>query len=253
MIDEETSYHIRLELETLEVKARQLLGLEVTGGQLNKFFQFAHLLLEWNEKINLTAITSPADMVIKHFLDSLVFVKWLKTYAYTTDHFVLGDIGTGAGFPGIPVRIMLPDLQIVLIDALAKRINYLDEIIFRLGLDNIRTCHARAEDIGRDRNYRESFDVIMARAVAELSVLLEYSSPLLKINGRLFAAKGVEPEREIEAAGQAIHILHCKLEKLEKYSLADEAQHRALLVFLKTGHTPGEYPRQAGRPKKVPL
>ncbi len=233
-------------------KARESFGIELSESQIKQFFNYGELLLEWNNKINLTTIIDPEEIVIKHFLDSLVFVKWLR-YLYSSTQLSLADLGTGAGFPGIPIKIIEPGVRVVLIDSLAKRLGFLQEVISSLGLDDIATYHSRAEDIGRDIKFRETFEVTTARAVAELPVLLEYTSPLLKIGGRLLAAKGLEPEREIISAEKALKVLNCEHEYLDKYSLGDGADYRSLIIIKKMGHTPPGYPRQPGKPKKNPL
>jgi len=227
-------------------------GIELDDNQVEQFFIYGKLLLEWNNKINLTAITDPEEVVTKHFLDSLVFIKWLRLL-YPTSRFSLADLGTGAGFPGIPIKIMEPRIRVVLIDSLAKRLSFLQEVINCLGLGNIETCHSRAEDIGRDIKFREKFEITTARAVAELPILLEYTSPLLKIGGRLLAAKGLEPENEIKSAEKALQVLNCEYESLDKYSLGEGADYRSLIIIKKIKNTPSSYPRQAGRPKKSPL
>ena len=252
MLENNFKIEIKRHLLTLKTKAQLDLDLELSDDQLQKFALYTNLLLEWNEKINLTAITDLGEIMIKHFLDSLVYVRWLKKY-YPGGRILLGDLGTGAGFPGIPIKILLPEIQIILIDALAKRIAFLKEVIADLKLTEILTFHARAEDLGRDPNYREAFDLIVARALAELPVLLEYASPLLKIEGRLIAAKGIDPEDEIRSASKAFQVLNCQHEHLEKYRLAEGADHRSLIIIKKVGHTPAKYPRQAGKPKKAPL
>lgn len=243
---------ITQQLDFLKTKTNKDLNLDLSEEQLEKFLLYTELLLEWNKKVNLTTITSPSDIMIKHFLDSLVFVKWIKRY-YQQKKIVVGDLGTGAGFPGIPINIALPEVRVVLIDALAKRINFLKEVKLKINLDKIETCHARAEDIGRKSEYREAFDVVVARAVAELPVLLEYAIPLLKVGGRLIAAKGIDPEREICSAKKALQVLNCEYEYLDKYKLAEGADHRALIIIKKVACTSQKYPRQAGKPKRDPL
>lgn len=233
-------------------KARENFGVELTESQIKKFFKYGELLLEWNNKINLTTIIEPEEIIRKHFLDSLVFVKWLRQIS-KSGAFSLGDLGTGAGFPGIPIKIIEPRISVVLIDSLAKRLNFLQEVINNLELDGIETCHSRAEDIGRDIKFRETFEIITARAVAELPVLLEYTSPLLKIGGRLLAAKGLEPEKEVISAKKAFKVLNCELEHLDKYSLGEGADYRSMIIIKKKNHTPSSYPRQPGKPKKNPL
>ncbi|NLI92882.1 MAG: 16S rRNA (guanine(527)-N(7))-methyltransferase RsmG [Peptococcaceae bacterium] len=243
---------IRSQLQYLKDIALKGFNLELTEAQLSKFLRYTHLLLDWNQRVNLTAIIEPAEIMIKHFLDSMVFVRWIKN-VYPQHTLSLGDLGTGAGFPGIPVKILLPEVHVILIDALAKRVNFLDTVINELELSNIQPCHARAEDIGRDPVYRERLDLITARAVAELPVLLEYAVPLLKVGGRLFAAKGLDPEGEIVSSEKALKLLNCEIEHLEKYRLAEGADHRSLIIIKKNGRTSDKYPRPAGKPKKNPL
>lgn len=236
----------------LKQKAAAILGLELTDGQLSQFCKFGELLLDWNERMNLTSITDPEEVVIKHFLDSLVFIRWLKLY-YPSLDLKLADVGTGAGFPGIPLKLVLPGLRIVLIDSLGKRITFLQEVISELKLAGIETYLARAEDVGQDKKYRETFDAALARAVAELPVLLEYTVPLLKVGGRLFAAKGVQPEDEVVRSRNALEILNCEVEQIDRYSLGSGADNRSLIVVRKNAPTPKKYPRKAGKPKKNPL
>ncbi|RNC28949.1 MAG: Ribosomal RNA small subunit methyltransferase G [Candidatus Dichloromethanomonas elyunquensis] len=252
ILEHEISRQICLLKET----ALETFGIMLTDEHLSKFLHYTHLLLEWNQRVNLTAITDPAGIMVKHFLDSMIFVQWIQneySKEYPQVSLRIGDLGTGAGFPGIPIKILLPETEVYLIDALAKRITFLDIVIDELGLSQIYACHARAEDIGRNPLYRESFDLIAARAVAELPVLLEYAIPLLQIGGRLLAAKGLDPEKEISSAEQAFRLLNCSLDHLEKYRLAKGADHRSLVIVKKSGRTGDKYPRPAGKPKKNPL
>lgn len=239
-------------IEILINRAREDMALEITEIQAEQFIAYGCLLLDWNKRINLTAIKNPKEIIIKHFLDSLIFVKYLERL-YSGMEVSLIDIGTGAGLPGIPIKIMLPDIQVLLLDSLAKRISFLDAVVKELGLKKIETYHSRAEDMGRDKMFRETFDIAVIRAVAELSVLLEYSVPLLKTGGRLMAAKGIDPEKEVFSAGKALQILNCEIERIEKYSLAEGADYRSVIIIQKKGKTPGNYPRPAGKPKKKPL
>ena len=166
--------------------------------QLKQFYDYMNLLLEWNEKINLTAITEPKEIILKHFIDSLTISKYIK------DDATLADVGTGAGFPGIPLKIYRPDLKVTLVDSLNKRINFLNEVIFELDLKDINTVHSRIEDFGKDSKYRESFDYVTARAVANMAVLSEYLIPLSKVEGKCIYMKGSDIEEELNDAKKAL-------------------------------------------------
>lgn len=252
MSEGELKAEINKQAEYFRIKAQEDFKIDLNSEQLEKFKIYTELLLEWNKKINLTAINDPRDIMIKHFLDSLAFVKYIIDY-YPDTKIRIADLGTGAGFPGIPLSIVLPDVHIVLIDALAKRVNFLNEVIKELELKEIITLHARAEDAGRNKQYREFFDLTVVRAVAELPILLEYASPLLKVGGRLMAAKGIDPEKEFDSADRALNVLNCEQEHVDKYRLADGADYRSMIIIKKVDFTPGRFPRQAGKPKKNPL
>lgn len=232
--------------------AAKTFNLELQDQQIDLFFQFGEFLLSWNEKINLTAITNPQEIITKHFLDSLVFVRYLID-ENQAGNIIVGDIGTGAGFPGIPLKIVMPEIRIILIDSLLKRVNYLKHIITELNLHEITAIHARAEDMGRIQDYRGKLDFVVSRAVADLPILLEFTIPLLKVEGKLLAAKGKNPEDEIERSTKALDLLKSKVESVNKYSLGEAAEHRSLIIVNKQGSTPSYYPRKAGKPKKSPL
>lgn len=240
-------------------KSAELAELTLSLDQVEQFWKFGKLLTDWNERINLTAITQPRDIVVKHFLDSLVFVPHIKVEENRVksrnqgQEVLVADLGTGAGFPGIPLKIALPHLKITLIDSLTKRLNFLQEVIRELGLDNISTFHSRAEDAGRNSAFRERFDIVTARALADLPVLLEYAAPLLKVGGVLLAAKGRTSEDEIIRSERALKLLNCQVESIKQYNLGEDAEHRSLLLIRKTRATSVKYPRKAGTPKKVPL
>lgn len=252
MVENNVNVLIESNLKRLKVMAEHTFGLTLTDEKLVQFSRYASLLLAWNQQMNLTAITDPEGITVKHFLDSLVFVPWLKQL-YPSQKVLLADLGTGAGFPGIPINILLPEIHVVLIDSLSKRINFLKAIIQELGLTKIEAIHTRAEDIGRAPSYRGCFDVVTARAVAELPILLEYAIPLLKVGGRLIAAKGMDPDTEIKSAQKALSELNSELEIVQQYSLAEGADHRSLIIIKKKERTPEKYPRAAGKPKKNPL
>lgn len=215
--------------------------------QLNKFYNYMNLLLEWNEKINLTAITNPEEIVLKHFIDSLTINKYIEKNKNIV------DVGTGAGFPGIPLKIYRPDVKITLVDSLNKRIIFLNEVIDNLKLSDIYTVHSRIEDFGKDKKYREKFDYVTARAVANLSVLSEYLIPITKVNGKCICMKGSEIEEEVNNSKNAINILGGKIEKIEKFDLPNTDISRNLVIINKIRNTPNKYPRKAGIPVKEPL
>lgn len=215
--------------------------------QLNQFYKYMNLLLEWNEKINLTAITEPEEVILKHFIDSLTISKYINVDS------TLADVGTGAGFPGIPLKIYRPDLKITLVDSLNKRINFLNEVIAELDLKGIITVHSRIEDFGKDGKYRESFDYVTARAVANMAVLSEYLIPLSKVDGKCVYMKGSEVEEELNEAKKAINILGGKVECVEKFNLPDSDILRNVVIIDKIKNTPNKYPRKAGVPSKEPL
>ena len=223
------------------------MDIEFNDNQLNQFYNYMNLLLEWNEKINLTAITEPEDIILKHFIDSLTISKYIKTNGK------LADVGTGAGFPGIPLKIYRPDIEVVLVDSLNKRINFLNEVISCLELKNIYTIHSRIEDFGKDVKYREKFDYVTARAVANVTVLSEYLIPIAKINGNCIYMKGNEIEEELNNGKNAINILGGKIIKVDEFTLPNTDILRNVIIINKIKNTPNKYPRKAGIPAKEPL
>lgn len=210
--------------------------------------EYKDILLEWNQKMNLTAITKSDEVDIKHFLDSL---SLFKTDYLNSSQSVI-DIGTGAGFPGIVLKVYNKNLKVTLLDSLNKRILFLNEVIDKLNLKDINTIHGRAEELGRKPEYREAFDVATSRAVANLSTLLEYDLPFVKVGGYLIAMKGPEYEVELEKASKAIEVLGGKLEEVVKIDLPEEITHY-LIVIKKIKSTPFKYPRAGGKPKNKPL
>ena len=223
------------------------IGLEFTEEQLDKFFKYMNLLLEWNEKINLTAITEPEEVILKHFIDSLTISKYIEKDK------TLADVGTGAGFPGIALKIYRNDLKITLVDSLNKRINFLNEVIKELDLKEIETVHSRIEDFGKNKEYREKFDYTTARAVANLSVLSEYLIPIAKIGGQCICMKGSNIEEELNNSKNAIKILGGKIQKVKEFNLPKSDITRNVIIIKKIKNTPAKYPRKAGIPAKEPL
>jgi len=220
----------------------------LSNEQTEKFSQFARLLVEWNEKMNLTAITDPEEIVIKHFLDSLSIAELIPNETKT-----LVDVGTGAGFPGIPLKIIKENLKVTLLDSLAKRINFLNEVCNSLMLKDILAVHSRAEDFGTDPNFRESFDFAVARAVAGLPVLLEYCLPLVKVGGIFIAMKGPDGREELEESRKALDVLGGDIEDTYFFTLPYSNIERCLIKVRKCRHTPTKYPRKSGIPTKNPI
>lgn len=225
------------------------LGFEITDKQVEQFFKYYEMLINTNRVMNLTSIVDLDEVIIKHFIDSLLSVKTIDMNEFNT----MIDVGTGAGFPGIPLKIMFPDLEVTLLDSLNKRIKFLDSVINELGLDKISTIHGRAEDIGRDENYREKYDLCVSRAVANLSTLSEYCVPFIRKGGTFISYKSEFSEEEKKEAAKAISILGGKIEKSEIVKLPFTDINRSFIVIDKNKVTPSKYPRKAGVPSKKPI
>lgn len=235
-------------IETL-IKGSNEMGIELDDKQKSQFETFKSLLKEWNEKINITAITDDVEVDIKHFLDSISVFKSNKVFAGKS----IIDIGTGGGFPGIPIKIIEPSCDVTLFDSLNKRLIFLDEVIDKLGLEGIRTVHGRAEEFGRKEDYRECFDIATSRAVASLDTLCEYSLPFVKKGGYFIAMKGPEVDEEIERSERAIKLLGGHIEDRVEISLPFSDRSHNLLIIKKVENTHNKYPRGGGKPKKNPL
>ena len=223
------------------------ISIEFSNIQIEKFYKYMNLLIEWNEKINLTAITEPKEIIIKHFIDSLTVLKDIKGKN------TLVDVGTGAGFPGIPLKIMDEEIKITLLDSLNKRINFLNEVINQLDLKNIETIHSRVEDAGKNKKYRERFDIATARAVANLATLSEYMLPLVKVGGKSICMKGSEVSEELKNSKKAISILGGEIESIDNFKLPKSDMMRNIVIIKKVKNTPSKYPRKAGTPSKEPI
>lgn len=215
--------------------------------QYDQFYAYMVLLIEWNEKINLTAITEPQEIILKHFVDSLTIAKYIE------EGKTIIDMGTGAGFPGIPLKIYRNDVKVVLADSLNKRIKFLNEVIEKLQLKNIETIHCRAEELGKNKEYREKFDYATSRAVANLSTLSEYLLPFVKLNGSCIFMKTMEIDEELENAKKAIKILGGRIEKVNKFEIPESDLGRSIIIVKKEKQTPSKYPRKPGTPAKEPL
>ena len=237
------------------------IGIQLTELQINQFYNYYLLLIEKNKVMNLTAITEFEDVVIKHFVDSLLICnvkcfKDLLTESAAGKEIHMIDIGTGAGFPGIPIKIVYPDIKIILLDSLNKMINFLNEVIESLDLKNITCIHGRAEDYGCNPDYREKFDICVSRAVANLSTLCEYCVPFIKVSGKFISYKAAEIEGEVNQAGNAIKLLGCKVDDVMKMSLSDKKNNeyeRSFVIINKEKVLNKKYPRKSGIPSRKPL
>lgn len=235
------------EFENIVKEKMKLIDIEISNEQVEQFYRYMHLLIEWNEKMNLTAIVEPNEIILKHFIDSVTIAKYIK------DKKTLIDVGTGAGFPGIPLKIVNPKINMTLLDSLNKRIMFLKELIEQLGLENINVFHGRAEEFAQNKEHREKYEVVTSRAVANLSTLSEYMIPFAKENGIIISMKGSEVQQELDEAKNAIKILGGKVEKVDSFSLLDTEIKRNNVIIKKERLTPRKYPRKAGIPAKEPL
>lgn len=220
--------------------------IELSDVQADQFNRYYEMLIDWNSRMNLTAITEYEDVVTKHFIDS---VSIIKVHDITNESII--DIGTGAGFPGIPIKILFPDTNVTLLDSLQKRVGFLNEVIRELDLVNIEAVHGRAEDFGRDKKYREQFDICVSRAVANLSSLSEFCIPFVKKGGLFISYKSEKADDEIKESGNAIPKLGGKISNILKFEMNNNS--RTLIVVTKENSTSEFFPRKAGVPIKKPL
>ena len=227
-------------------------GIRLSDMQKKQFLTYYKNLVLWNQVMNLTAITDMEEVYTKHFVDSLSFIKAISGQAMPEGSRLI-DVGTGAGFPGLPLAIVYPGLQVTLMDSLNKRIRFLDDTVRQLGLTNVRTVHARAEELARNKQHREQYDLCCSRAVANISTLSEYCLPFIKQGGLFISYKSEKAEEELKESGKAVTILGGKLEDKIRFILPGTDYQRILLLIRKIKATPGKYPRKAGTPSKEPL
>ncbi len=235
--------------EWIEILKNQCknLNMSINENQLEQLHMYMKLLQKCNESINLTSIIEDKDILQKHFIDSITIIPYIDY----KDNII--DVGTGAGFPGIPIKIAREDVKVTLLDSLNKRVNFMKEVISNLNLSNIQTIHGRAEDIGKNSNFREKFDVATSRAVAPLNILVEYLMPLVKKGGRCICMKGKDIKEELEISKKAINILGGELEKVHEFYLPQSNIKRNIIIIRKMKDTPSKYPRKAGTPSKEPI
>lgn len=237
----------------MEINAKNVAAIcaahhvSITEDQAQQLLVYYQMLVEKNKVMNLTSITEFEEFMVKHIVDSLV----IGQYVDLTNVGSMIDVGTGAGFPGLPLSIFYPQKKTLLLDSLAKRIGFLDEVIHNLGIQNVETVHSRSEDLAKNKSYREGFDLAVARAVASLNVLSEYCLPYVKVGGMFVAYKSGNVAEEVEASQKAVKVLGGKIEAVHSFEI--DGMGRSLVVIRKTAHTPGKYPRKAGTPKNSPI
>ncbi|MEN1966535.1 16S rRNA (guanine(527)-N(7))-methyltransferase RsmG [Lentibacillus sp. N15] len=231
------------------VNELQQKGIELNDRQIEQFSIYFKTLIEWNEKVNLTALTMEKDVYLKHFYDSISAAFY---HDFTNEQHIC-DVGAGAGFPSIPLKICFPDLQVTIVDSLNKRINFLDHLASELDLTNVTFHHDRAENVGKNPAFREQFDIVMARAVARLSVLSELCLPLCKKDGAFLAMKGAQASEELKDSQAALKLLGGGAPRVYTFELPEEESERSIVVIHKERHTPSKYPRKPGVPNKKPL
>lgn len=230
------------------------INIEISDDQINCFEKYYELLIEKNKVMNLTAITDKEDVIVKHFIDSIALIPYLTDKGININNKLkIIDIGTGAGFPGLPLKIMMPDVKFTLLDSLNKRVSFLNEVIDELKLKDIEALHGRAEDYASDNKYREKYDICVSRAVANLSTLSEYCIPFVKEDGFFISYKAGESEEEINKSKNAIKILGGKINKVEEFVLPGTDASRVFVFIRKQELTDKKYPRKAGVPAKKPL
>lgn len=236
-------------MDELKVWAADILNLDLGEVELTAFERYSELLVEWNQKYNLTAIKEKKEILVKHFLDSLTCLKIIPQEG----SFSLVDLGTGAGFPGIPLKIINPAIRLTLADAVRKKVDFCEMVVQELNLSDVRVIHARAEDLGQNDAFREKFDCSAARAVADMSELAEYLLPLTSVGGHALIMKGADIQQELIRAEPALSILGGKINNVELVSLPENFGERSLVLIEKVKPTPAAYPRKAGTPAKKPL
>lgn len=227
----------------------QEMGISLDEHQLDQFDALTELLLEWNSKFNLTRITDRVEIAVKHYLDSISLLAYLKM---KKDASVI-DVGTGAGLPGVPLKILNPDIKLTLLDSVQKKLSFAEAAAQELGLSDVSLIHARAEDAGREKANRERFDTVVSRAVSRLTVLSELCLPFCKVGGEFAAYKGPDVDDEASEAGRAIKLLGGKLEGIHRFTLPSSDLQRTILLIRKVRHTPSSYPRKAGIPARDPV
>ena len=230
------------------------LNINLSDNQLQQFDTYMNMVIEKNKVMNLTAITDPEEFALKHFADSLSLIPAVPELSYISkDPVSIIDVGTGAGFPSVPLKITYPNIKLTLLDSLNKRISFLNSVIDSIGLENVTTVHARAEEGARKKELRDTFDVVVSRAVANLSTLTEYCLPYAKVGGLFISYKSAEIEEELRTAQKAIRLLGGTKSRVEKDTIPGTALERSFVIIQKSQKTPAKFPRKAGMPGKEPI
>lgn len=238
-----------MNLEKLLINSAKEFNVDITEPMANQFMRYKDLILEWNNNINLTAITDEKEIIIKHFIDSISVVENLGK----SNDLSIIDVGTGAGLPGIPLKIVKPNYKVTLLDSLNKRIKFLQAVIDDLGLTNMEAIHGRSEDYGQNIKLRENYDIAISRAVANMSTLCEYTLPFVKVGGSFIALKGPSVEEEIQSASKAIEILGGKIKDINYINLPSTDIKHSIVTISKISHTPAKYPRNPSKIKTNPI
>ncbi len=238
--------------ESILIDGAQKIGINLNKEQIKKFSQYLELLIQWNQKINLTSLKTPKEIIIKHFLDSISCIEIINEYIDTEGISVI-DVGAGAGFPGVPVKIICSSIRLSLLEARKKKTIFLEKITEEINLQQVKILNGRAETFGKSADHREKYDIALSRAVAHLNVLSEYCLPLVRLGGLLVAQKGRSYREEIDKALKAVQLLGGELIGVENVRIPFINQERYLLVIKKIKDTPSKYPRKEGLPKKRPL
>ena len=238
--------------ENILIDGAQRLGINLNEEQIKKFSRYLELLVQWNQKINLTSLKTPQEIIIKHFLDSISCIKVINKYIDSKRINII-DTGTGAGFPGMPIKIICPSIRLSLLEARKKKTTFLENVTEEMNFQQVKILNGRAETFGKGADHRERYDIAISRAVARLNVLSEYCLPLVRVGGLFIAQKGRSYKQETEKSHKAVQLLGGELIGVEKVIVPFINQERYLLVIKKIKHTPSKYPRKEGLPQKRPL